>query len=203
MSRRALVIVFARAPVLGRVKTRLASGIGAAAALRFHRQTLATILRRLMRDRRWELRIAATPAGTRRRQFGRLPARVAITSQGEGHLGRRMLRVLRAARGRAAVIVGCDVPGLDAAATADALRGLACGDVVIGPSRDGGYWLLGWRGTPPPVTLLDGVRWSTGQARADTISRLGARRLVLARTLDDVDEAADLDRLRPSPSASA
>lgn len=202
MSRRPLVIVFARVPQLGRVKTRLARGIGAAGALRFYRRTLAATLRRLMRDRRWEVRVAATPARATRRQFGTLAQRVGLVTQSRGHLGRRMLRALRDAGARAAVVVGCDIPDLDATAVAAALRALARSEVVLGPSRDGGYWLIGWRGTPPPLTLLDGVRWSTASTRAETAARLGRRRLSYGPELDDVDEAADLARLRPSPWAS-
>jgi rSAM/selenodomain-associated transferase 1 len=202
MSRRPLVIVFARVPQLGRVKTRLARGIGAGAALGVYRAMLATTLRRLVQDRRFDLRIAATPSGASRRRFGRLPARVELVPQVPGHLGRRMLAALRAAGRRPSVVVGCDIPELDAAAVAEALRALSTGDVVLGPSRDGGYWLIGWRGTAPGLRLLDGVRWSTAFTRADTEACLGLRRLRLGRMLDDVDEAGDLARLRPSLSAS-
>ena len=195
MRRRPLVIVFARVPQLGRVKTRLARGIGALAALGFYRQTLMTILRRLARDRRWDLEIAATPdrlaAGSWRR-----PAGIVVRAQGQGDLGRRMLRALRGAGRRPCAIVGCDVPDLDAAAVADALRRLARSDVVLGPSGDGGFWLIGWRGVAPGLRLLDGVRWSTAHARADTLARLTGKRVELARELDDVDESDDLARLQ-------
>jgi rSAM/selenodomain-associated transferase 1 len=202
MTRRPLVIVFARVPQLGRVKTRLARGIGAGAALRVYRTMLAATLRRLSRDRRFDLRIACTPAGARRCRFGSIPARVELVAQTPGHLGRRMIAALRAAGRRPVAVVGCDIPDLDAAAVVEALRALATGDVVLGPSRDGGYWLIGWRGTPPGPRLLDGVRWSNAATRSDTQARLGLRRLRLGRVLDDVDEAADLDRLRASLSAS-
>lgn len=203
MSRRPLVIVFARVPQLGRVKTRLARGIGATAALRFYRLSLTATLRHLARDPRFDLRIAATPARARARQFGiSLPARIDIVAQRAGHLGRRMLGALRDAGRRPAVIVGCDIPDLDAVAVIEALRALAAAQVVLGPARDGGYWLIGWRGAPPSPRLLDGVRWSTDAAMSDTLARLGARRVARARLLADVDDAADLARLRPSPSAS-
>ena len=195
MRPRPLIIVFARVPQLGRVKTRLARGIGAMAALGFYRQTLSTILHRLTRDRRWDVEIAATPDHPAGRCW-RLPARLVLHAQGRGDLGRRMLRALRRSGRRPCAIVGCDVPGLDAAAVADALTRLARSDVVLGPSRDGGFWLIGWRGVAPGLRLLDGVRWSTAQARADTLARLAGKRIEMARELDDVDEAADLVRLR-------
>jgi len=194
MRSKPIVIVFARVPQLGRVKTRLARGIGAMAALGFYRQTLGTILRRLARDRRWDVALAATPDRLARGPWRR-PPRIAMQSQGRGDLGRRMLRALRSAGRRPCVIVGCDVPGLDAAAVADALVRLARSDVVLGPSGDGGFWLIGWRGVPPRLRLLDGVRWSTAHARADTLQRLSGKRIGLAQRLDDVDDARDLARL--------
>ncbi len=189
-----IVIVFARVPQLGRVKTRLARGIGAIAALGFYRETLTSILHRLARDRRWQVEIAATPdrlAGSRWHR----PHRLAVHAQGPGDLGRRMLRALRRAGRRPCVIVGCDVPDLDAAVVAEALARLARSDVVLGPSGDGGFWLIGWRGVAPGLRLLDGVRWSTAHARADTLGRLQGKRVELARMLDDVDDASDLARL--------
>ena len=201
MTRRPLVIVFARVPQLGRVKTRLARGIGALAALRFYRQTLAQTLRRLGRDPRWETRIAATPD---RLALGpwRLRGKIPAQRQGRGALGQRMLRALHGAGRRPVAIVGCDIPDLDARAVSMALSRLASHDAVFGPSSDGGYWLIGLRGVRPSPRLFDGVRWSTAHALADSIARLGGRRIAMAGTLDDVDEPADLERLRPSPSAS-
>ena len=200
MSRRPLVIVFARAPRLGRVKTRLARGIGAGAALHFHRLTLATLLRRIARDRRWETRIAATPDREASRGRG-WPTRIALARQGGGDLGRRMLRALAGAGRRPVAIFGADVPDLDAPRLARALRLLAAHDAVLGPSGDGGYWLIGWRGSRPSPRLLDGVRWSSSHALADTRARLGGRRVALADRLDDVDDAPAPARwLRRSPS---
>ena len=72
-------------------------------------------------------------------------------------------------------------------------------DLVFGPARDGGFWLVGARrGRPLPRSLFDGVRWSTPTALADTLA--GLPRYVttaLVDTLDDVDDAAALRRLSP------
>ncbi|MCO6418186.1 hypothetical protein JYK14_18745, partial [Siccirubricoccus sp. KC 17139] len=67
------LILFARAPRLGRVKRRLAAGIGPLAALRFHRAQLATLIRRLGRDRRWRTELALTPDRARGPWTGGLP----------------------------------------------------------------------------------------------------------------------------------
>jgi rSAM/selenodomain-associated transferase 1 len=191
-----LVIIFAKAPRLGRVKTRLARGIGALPALRFFRSTLASTYRRLAADRRWQTQIAVTPDQARRGW----PRGACVIAQGHGDLGQRMWRALHDARRRPVAIVGCDIPDLAADHIATSLRLLASHDAVLGPARDGGYWLIGMRGFVPSPRLFEGVRWSSKHALADTRARLAGWRVALGPTLDDVDEAADLARLRPLPS---
>lgn len=75
------------------------------------------------------------------------------------------------------------------------MRGLARARFVLGPTEDGGYWLIGarmpWQVTP---RLLDGVRWSSRHALADTRARLGDVAL-LGETLSDVDDGESLSRL--------
>jgi rSAM/selenodomain-associated transferase 1 len=193
--RKPVVIVFARAPQLGRVKTRLARGIGPVGALRFYRLTMFATVRRLARDRRWETRIAATPDGAARASR-RWPARLRMQRQGRGDLGQRMLAALAAIRGRPAMVVGCDIPDLDARAVGACLRALAGARVVLGPSGDGGYWLIGVRGVRLARRRLEGVRWSTAHARRDTVIRLAPLAVVEGPELDDVDEVGDLLRLR-------
>jgi glycosyltransferase A (GT-A) superfamily protein (DUF2064 family) len=116
-----LVIVFARAPRYGAVKTRLARDIGAAEALRFYRSELARLIRRVGRDGRWDTVLSVTPDRTAS-QRGLWPTGVRVVPQGAGDLGRRMVDALRAARPRPAVVIGSDIPGLDAAHLAADVR---------------------------------------------------------------------------------
>jgi len=182
---RDLVIVFARAPRPGTVKRRLAREIGDRAALRFHTAMLTGLLRRLGRDRRWRTMLALTPD----RAFIRAPNGVQVVPQGHGDLGLRMARAL--ARGRRAVLVGCDIPGIAASDIAAAFRALASADAVFGPAEDGGYWLVGFgpRRTDRPFAA---VRWSGPHALADTLRNFRRRRTALVRKLRDVDTLDDL-----------
>lgn len=180
------VIVFARAPRLGQVKSRLARGIGAMAALRFYRGQLAATLRQVAGDGRWCAVIAATPDGARWR--APLPKR----SQGHGDLGQRMRRALRPFR--RAVIVGSDIPGLRRADIAHAFAALGQADAVFGPAHDGGYWLVGL-GPRRPAHPFARVRWSSEHALSDTLENFAGRRIALLRSLRDVDTAADLDAI--------
>jgi uncharacterized protein len=136
------LVIFAKAPALGRVKSRLARGIGAGAALAFYRRTLATLLRRVGADRRWSTVLAVTPD----RSAGNVrlwPMRLKRQKQRAGDLGRRMGRVFRARPKGALVIIGADIPDITARHIERAFRALGTADVVLGAAPDGGYWLIG------------------------------------------------------------
>lgn len=190
------VIVFARAPAAGRVKTRLGREIGMAAAAQWQRRALAATLRRLQ-DPRWELVLAVTPdaaLGSRA-----LPPGVRRVAQGGGDLGARMARALRAAAPGPALVVGCDLPGLTQGEVAAAFRALGRAEAVFGPAEDGGFWLVGLaRGRRrAPAGLFRGARWSTRHALADAEASLGDVRSARIASLRDVDGLADLDAARP------
>jgi uncharacterized protein len=181
-----LVIVFARAPRYGAVKTRLAREIGPSKTLRFYRHTLLSLVRRLRRDGRFDVALAVTPDAARTGW----PAGIAVTGQGRGDLGQRMVRALRNAGTGPAAVIGSDIPEITAAHIHAAFAALGRAPFALGPARDGGYWLIGAR---HPFALandaLSGVRWSSPHTMGDTIARLGDV-AVLDAVLDDIDDAA-------------
>ena len=184
------LILFVRLPRLGTGKRRLGRDIGAVAALRFQRLMLARLLRRLGRDRRWRLRLAVTPNRPLPRGL-KLPSRIAVVTQGPGDLGARMRRALDACPPGPAALIGSDIPDLAATHIAEAFRLLGRHDLVFGPTGDGGFWLVGARGSPRLPPLFGPVRWSTPHALADTIANLSRRVSVgFAVRLDDVDDGA-------------
>jgi hypothetical protein len=187
------LVLFARAPRLGNGKRRLARDIGDAAAAQFERLMLALLLRRLGRDRRWRLRLAVTPD-----RAGHWPDRLEITGQGPGDLGRRMRRAVAACPPGLVVLVGADIPALDARHVAAAFRLLGACDLVFGPAADGGFWLVAVRRRPLPAALFEGVRWSGPHALADTLAGLppGAK-IGFVNRLEDVDDGEAYRRLRP------
>jgi uncharacterized protein len=192
---RRTLVVFARAPALGRVKSRLARGIGAAGALAFYRQALHRLLRRVADDRRWRTVLAVTPdhVTTRARLW---PSCVPCIAQGAGDLGQRMARSFRAMPKGAVVIVGADIPEISAGRIARAFAALGAADVVFGPARDGGYWLIGARGAARHAAMFADVRWSTKHALADTRANLDGWKVATIDTLDDIDDAAAYRRFQ-------
>jgi rSAM/selenodomain-associated transferase 1 len=195
MKPRRHLVVFARAPRLGTVKRRLARDIGPLAAWRFHRWAAESLLRRLARDPRWTCWLAVTPDRAARSGRGLWRAPVRLLAQGPGDLGRRMGRVLKRLPPGPVVIVGCDIPGIEAAHVAAAFAALGARDWVLGPAADGGYWLIGARRRPVLRLPFGGVRWGSRHARADTLANLAGRRVALLEELHDVDTGADLEAL--------
>lgn len=184
MKTRRTLIVMAKQPRLGRVKTRLASDIGPVAATMFYRRNLARTLRVLGGDPRWRLVVATAPDRWR-------PRGVASMPQGYGDLGARMRRCLNACLPGNVVLIGADIPAVEPRHIAHAFAILRRHSHVMGPASDGGYWLIGARRPVPPLAH---VRWSSRHALADTARILSD--VGLADQLDDVDTAADLDAVR-------
>jgi rSAM/selenodomain-associated transferase 1 len=185
------LVIFAKAPVIGGAKSRLARGVGRVAAWRLYRAMTAKVIRNT-RDARWDTVLAVSPDRAAARSFSVWPAALARVAQGRGDLGRRQARAL-AGRGPVCVI-GTDAPQVRRGDVARAFAALKRHDAVIGPAEDGGYWLLALN-APAPRGLFENVRWSHPETRSDLVGRLedcGLGRVALLRTLRDVDEAGDL-----------
>jgi rSAM/selenodomain-associated transferase 1 len=191
------LVLFVRAPALGVGKRRLAREIGDVAALRFERLMIARLLRRLAADRRWHLRIAVTPDRARHRAR-RWHRKVEAVGQGRGDLGVRMRRALFACPPGLIVLVGADIPGLDARHVSAAFRLLGKHELVFGPAEDGGFWLVGAGRARHLPHLFERVRWSGPFALADTLGGLPRSVTVgFAERLEDIDDGEAFRRLRP------
>ena len=181
--------VFARAPVRGQVKSRLARVVGDDVALAVYDRLLTRTLVRLAPGRgrfEPEIWLEGTTSDARFKGFRVIP-------QPQGDLGSRMAAAFDAG---VTALVGTDIPVLTAGYVDRALATLDDVDLVIGPVEDGGYCLIAMK-TPQPE-LFRAMPWSTPRVLAATLD--AARRLKLTvRLLErlwDVDDAADLDRWR-------
>jgi glycosyltransferase A (GT-A) superfamily protein (DUF2064 family) len=79
---------------------------------------------------------------------------------------------------------------------AAAFAALGRADAVLGPARDGGYWLIGFTQAQRRRLPFSEVRWSTPHARADTLANLEGKRVAMLREREDVDDAASYKRWR-------
>lgn len=194
MMQRTLVI-FAKEPHAGRVKSRLGRGIGMTAAAWWYRHQTARLLRELGGDPRWVIKLAVTP--DRSAITGRCwPTDLERFAQGPGDLGQRMERAFRHAPPGPVVIIGSDIPDVRRRHIASAFHALGPHEGVIGPAKDGGFWLIGLKrgARPMPPGLFRGVRWSGPHALDDTVQRMRDLSVKTITTLGDVDVESDLSR---------
>jgi rSAM/selenodomain-associated transferase 1 len=125
------------------------------------------------------------------------PPEFEARDQAGADLGERLagaFDALLAAEGDRAVVMGSDCPGLEAAHLAQAFDALESHDVAIGPTRDGGYYLIGLARRAP--ALFEGIAWGTDEVHEQTTARARAADLSIAElpVLDDLDTPADLVR---------
>jgi len=195
------LIIFAKDPRLGCVKTRLGHDIGMVDAWVFYRRCLIDTTRRMAADPRWCTWLALTPDGAERPP--QVPSNVALMHQGGGGLGTRMRNAMVDFPPGPTIIIGTDIPGIQRSGIAHAFHQLGNSDTVFGPATDGGYWLVGCRRRPRIPHMFDDVRWSTEHALADTLANVdkgGFSRQIL-NVLEDVDDAASYVRWQRKSSA--
>ncbi len=189
------LVVMAKTPRMGRVKSRLARDVGRVEAWAFYRRTLARTLRILDGDARWTTWLSVTPDAAALDDGVWPRPGVRKIGQGGGDLGRRMARIMASLPPGPAVIVGADIPEINRDAVWRAFRALGSADAVFGPATDGGYWLVGLKRRPNVAKIFDGVRWSTADALADTRANLPPGRWVAeVDVLNDVDDGDDYAR---------
>ncbi|MEC7490295.1 MAG: TIGR04282 family arsenosugar biosynthesis glycosyltransferase [Pseudomonadota bacterium] len=181
------VVIFARKPKLGCVKTRLANDIGSVEALRFYRSTLFAVARRLSSGHAWTTWIAVTPDSATRDAYP-WPPNTPLLPQGSGDIGVRMARCMARFGPFPVLIVGSDIPELGVRHIAKAFAALRNNDFVFGPSSDGGYWLVGAVQGVRSGGLFEDVRWSTENTLSDTVENVRAgKRNAFIDVLSDVD----------------
>jgi rSAM/selenodomain-associated transferase 1 len=190
-----MIIVFAKAPVPGKAKTRLVPALGEWGAARLHERLTRHAVRTALAAGCGRVEIH----GTRRHSFFDslgLPFRV----QRGRDLGERMHHAL--GRNPGAILIGTDCPALTAADLRRAAR-LLCGgyEAVLAPAEDGGYALIALRRVAPEI--FRNIAWGTSSVYEETVKRLAGYRWRALRTVWDVDRPEDLPRLRALRLASA
>jgi rSAM/selenodomain-associated transferase 1 len=194
------LVVFTRYPQAGKVKTRLIPALGEEGAADLHcrmtRHTLAAA-GELADHGLASVELCYTGGGEQemRRLFGE--ELKMVPQLDEGDLGERMHTAFQRCFSEGAgkvVIVGTDCPGLSGRIMLRAFDELDHAPLVLGPARDGGYYLIGLTGLPPK--LFEGIPWGTDQVLQLTVNL--AKRLELPVNLliplDDVDRPEDLEK---------
>lgn len=190
------VVLFAKAPTPGRVKTRLAVDVGAETAVRIYRSLGRSTVDGL-RGGPYRLIVYVDPPGPETAaamdewlgQDG-----IEYRPQREGDLGARMAQAFDECLEEAdkVCVVGTDIPGIDRETVRQAFDTLVDAGVVLGPATDGGYYLVAMSHRHPE--LFTNIRWSTPAVLQTTVARAAEAGLQVA-LLDpktDVDTLADV-----------
>ena len=195
------VILFGRYPVPGRTKTRLIPALGPVGAAELQRRltqkSLYTILQTHLPASSVEFCYTGGTPHQVKRWLG--CHGIGFSRQTGDDLGSRMANALRAAfrRGdRFVVLAGTDIPAMTADHIRTAFRALQHHDMVLGPSRDGGYWLIGMC---RPLDIFRDIPWGDADVLARTLAHAARQDLTVHQLepLDDIDTEADLADWQP------
>ena len=195
----ARLVVFAKAPQAGQVKTRLIPALGAQGASALAQRMLAHVLQQALQANAGPVELCMSPSpGDPAWENVAIPAAVLRTAQGEGDLGERMARAVRRVTvevGLPVLLMGSDCPALTADVIHEAARQLQTHDALLVPVADGGYVLIGLKSPCP--TLFADMPWSTASVAAETLARMAALGLDVwhGPLLHDIDEPADMAHL--------
>ena len=191
----ACLIIFAKPPIAGQVKTRLIPAIGAEGSRKLYEQLLEHVLG--VASRLPQVRVElwwSAPIDEQCRVYCNRYGFTMRQQQGKD-LGERMLHALATSLETAecAVLIGSDCPEYDVDYLNEAFHALRQHDAVLGPAADGGYVLIGTKQSDSQ--LFQNIPWSTDEVLSSTKQRLevmgwGWKEL---STLHDVDEVADFD----------
>jgi rSAM/selenodomain-associated transferase 1 len=194
--RETAIAVFAKAPVAGAVKTRLAEVLGADAAASLHAGLVRHAIATAVQARLGPVQLRCLP-DTTHPFFERCrdDSGVALEPQRGADLGERMLDTFAAAAGPL-LVIGADCPALTAHHLREAAAALEAKDAVLIPAEDGGYVLLG--ATRPIPEIFAGVAWGSAAVMTQTRERLAAAKVSWAElaVLWDVDRPEDYARLQ-------
>jgi rSAM/selenodomain-associated transferase 1 len=189
------IIVFAKAPVAGFAKTRLARVIGPQAAALLAARMLQETLAQAVAAGLGPVELCCTPDmshvqfAQEREKHG-----LVLSEQGEGDLGQRMCRAFERSlqEHQRVLLIGTDAPDLWAGQLIAASHALHEHGAVFAPAHDGGYVLVGLARSMPAV--FEGITWSTSQVMAQTRSKLAAlgESCFELPAMHDIDEAQDL-----------
>ncbi len=205
-----MLVVMAKWPAYGRCKNRLAKTLGRKKAALLQARLLShtlAVAKEIEEKGLIELRVSLTGIGTNHaKRWGELKGVGQISAQGKGCLGLRMRKQViyaqkmfgtKITHTRPTILIGTDLPTLCRSDLINALDSLKKDEVVIGPSNDGGYWLigLGSQFLAPVISWpFSGIPWGTNNVLAETLIKAKKEKahITLLKNKNDIDTIEDL-----------
>jgi hypothetical protein len=194
------LLIFAKYPEPGKVKTRLAASLGAGAAASLYEMFIRKVLETAARSGAPKIFVAMSPETKMASFREKFPGDYELFAQiASSDLGERIIAAARHVFAQSCsrvLIIGTDSPNLLLAFLEEANRALDSHDIVIGPAEDGGYYLIGMKHVQ--TALFEGIAWSTSEVLAQTLERADAQKLRvhLLPQWYDVDDLPSYQRLK-------
>ncbi len=191
MSKKENLILFCKAPEKGKVKTRLAATIGQDAALQVSESLLSRTIELLART---DFPKTICYLGEGEDYFSEFEKDFSLTRQQGKDLGERMYNAIRRSylQGYSkSILVGSDIVDLSTEDFSDAITSLKENDIVLGPAKDGGYYLVGMNS---PQDIFSGITWGSSNTLESTIDKIRSQGLSfdLLSLRHDIDREEDL-----------
>ncbi len=184
------ILLFVKYPEPGRVKTRIAASVGPEKAAGIYKELVARVWSQLPANS--EIVVCYDPPGRGDEVRAWLPGAARYESQVAGDLGARLRAAVEGAFAHGATqvaVIGSDCVELTSEVFAETWEALKLSEVVLGPTTDGGYYLVALRS--PKTAIFENIRWSTEHTLADTMARAGSASVHLLQKLNDVDTYED------------
>ena len=191
------IIIFLKAPIKGFVKTRLASKIGETAALKIYRCFVINTLEMLAQTGH-TIRAFFYPVDERETTQELLGHHIQLFSQEGKHLGERMKNAFNETFAEGfdkTILVGTDIPDLNPDIINNAAIGLNEYPAVIGPSNDGGYYLIGFNSSGFLPDIFNNIPWGTNKVFLKTMNCFAEKssRIHVLPECRDIDTYEDLN----------
>ncbi len=191
------LILFAKAPFPGKVKTRMQPHLSPEQALMLYRAMGEDLVAQLGDSPHYDFCVYYAPSESREAVASWLGTSLALCPQRAGNLGERMAAAFQESlqHYQRVVIIGCDLPTLTEQEVRNAFGALEDADLVLGPTEDGGYYLIGLKQYHPVV--FEDIHWSSEAVLAQTLERARQAGLTvhLLPKQRDLDTYADLQAL--------
>jgi len=182
-----LVIIFAKTPEIGKVKTRLAKDLGDEKAKEVYEEILHNLVRSLSLSNAFDLCLYISGDSD---YFTHHFPRVVVKEQSSGDLGKRMHTAFSSElkEYEKVIVIGSDCPEISIELLEETFQ--AFNQVVLGPATDGGYYLIG---LSRPVQIFDNIEWSTSTVFEKTIKKINEQQLecILLGKKPDIDTIDD------------
>jgi rSAM/selenodomain-associated transferase 1 len=192
------LIIFVKTPVVGYVKTRFQPQIPPKDAVKIYQSFILDLHQRFGRHPAFDCWYAVAPENFDRQTFDRLLGPVKLFLQERGGLGKRMscaIEILLETGYKHVALIGSDIPQLPLYFVLESFNQLTFHDIVLGPSDDGGYYLIALNIIRPE--LFSNMTWSTDQVFLKTLESAGQHQLksYLLKQLTDIDDYHSLKTL--------